>query len=162
MQNFSEKAYAQSKEVLKIRQESSKVKKCGKKFCVSTPQKRILIVEDDEKLRSLMSSMITMMGFEVTSAASGDEALNQFEKKPFDLVLTDLNMPGMDGWRLARHIKSLSPDTPVVLSTAENRKRTLEKVIDSSVDLVLFKPFGFKECQIMLQKMLYINRIDGF
>jgi CheY-like chemotaxis protein len=161
MQNFSEKTDVQAKEIPILRQESSKVKKYGNKFCVSTPQKRILIVEDDEMLRSLMSSMITMMGFDVTSAESGDEALNQFEKMPFDLVLTDLNMPGMDGWRLARHIKSLSPGTPVVLSTAENRKQTLEKVIDSSVDLVLFKPFGFKECQIMLQKMFCFNWVDG-
>jgi len=77
-------------------------------------------------------------------------------KKPFDIVLTDLNMPEMDGWSLARHIKDLSPDTPVVLATADARKRILGKIADSSVDLVLFKPFGFKEFQFTVQKMLGI------
>lgn len=77
-------------------------------------EKRILIIDDDddEKLLNLLSSMITMMGFEVDTAGSGDEAINQFMKKPFDIVLTDLNMPGMDGWSLARYIKDLSPETP--------------------------------------------------
>jgi len=119
-------------------------------------EKRILIVDDDEMLLNLLSSMITMMGFEVDTAGSGDEAINQFMKKPFDIVLTDLNMPGMDGWSLARHIKDLSPDTPVVLATADARKRILGKIADSSVDLVLFKPFGFKEFQFTVQKMLGI------
>ena len=120
-------------------------------------KRRVLIVDDDEKLRNLLSSMITMMGFEVAVADSGDEALSYFTNKSFDLVLTDLNMPGMDGWSLAHLIKGISPDTPVVLSTAEDRKHTLEKMKNSSVDLVLFKPFGYRECQIMLQKMLWIT-----
>jgi CheY-like chemotaxis protein len=133
----------------------------GEKCWVSTgngiQEKRILIVDDDEKLLNLLSSMIAMMGFEVDTAGSGDEAINHFTKDPFDIVLTDLNMPGTDGWDVARHIKSLSPDTPVVLSTAEARKRIMEKIEDSSVDFVLFKPFGFKEFQEMIQKMLCIT-----
>jgi len=133
----------------------------GEKCWVSTGnemrEKRALVVNDDEMLLNLLSSMITMMGFEVDTAGSGDEAIDHFTKKPFDIVLTDLNMPGMDGWSLARHIKGLSPDTPVVLATAEARRRILGKVADSSVDLVLFKPFGFKEFQVTVQKMLCIT-----
>jgi two-component system capsular synthesis sensor histidine kinase RcsC len=161
VQNFSKKTDAQSKEIPKIKQESGKFKKCGKKLWLSTlnemRRKQILIVDDDEKLRNLLSSMITMMGFEAASAKSGDEALDHFKKNPIDLVITDLNMPGMDGWSFARHIKGLSPDTPVVLSTAEVRKCILEKAEESSVDLVLFKPFGFGEFQKMVQKMLRIT-----
>lgn len=137
------------------------VESYGEKCLVSAGnemrEKRILIVDDDEMLLNLLSSMITLMGFEVDTAGSGDEAINQFTEKPFDIVLTDLNMPGMDGWSLARHIKCLSPDTPVVLATAEARKRILGKIADSSVDMVLFKPFGFKEFQVTVQKMLCIT-----
>jgi two-component system capsular synthesis sensor histidine kinase RcsC len=120
-------------------------------------EKRILIVDDDEMLLNLLSSMITMMGFEVDTAGNGDEAIYQFMQKSFDIVLTDLNMPGMDGWCLARQIKCLSPDTPVVLATADARKRILGKIADSSVDLVLFKPFGFKEFQATVQKVLCVT-----
>ena len=116
-------------------------------------EKRILIVDDDEKLLNLLSSMVTMIGFEVDTAGSGDEAIFLFMQKPFDIVLTDLNMPGMDGWSLARSIKDLSPDTPVVLATADARKRIIGKIADSSVDMVLFKPFGFKEFRFMVQKI---------
>ena len=120
-------------------------------------KRRILIVDDDEKLLNLLSSMITMMGFEVDTAGGGDEAIYLFMQKPFDIVLTDLNMPGMDGWSLARRIKDLSPDTPVVLATADARKHILGKIADSSVDMVLFKPFGFKEFRFTIQKMICIT-----
>ena len=120
-------------------------------------QKRILIVDDDEMLLNLLSSMITMMDFGVDTAASGEEAIHEFVRKPYDIVVTDLNMPGMDGWSLARRIKNLSPDTPVVLATADAKKRILGKIADSSVDMVLFKPFGFKEFRFTVQKILCIT-----
>ena len=116
--------------------------------------RRVLIVDDEKDCRKVFSSMISLMGFEVVVAEGGDEALNQFSKSPFDLVLTDLNMPRTDGLRLASQIKEVSPGTPIVLLTAEEREPTLKKMEGSSVDLVLFKPFGFKEFREMVQKIL--------
>jgi CheY-like chemotaxis protein len=161
MQCLSGKTDDQLKKISKTNQENGSAQKGRMKFWASTrngmKSRRILIVDDDKKLLNLLSTMITMMGFEVTSTESGNEALNHFKKKPFDLVLTDLNMPGMDGWGLARHIKSLSPDTPVVLTTAEARKCVFEKIENSAIDLVLFKPFGIREFQKMVQKVFYIT-----
>lgn len=114
----------------------------------------ILIVDDDQKWRDLFSSMIALMGFDVAVAESGDEALKQFLKRPFDLVVIDLNMPRMDGLSLARHVKDISPETKVVLVTAGDRELTLKKIEESSADLALFKLFGLKELQETVQKML--------
>ncbi len=117
----------------------------------------ILIVDDDRKWLNLFSSIISSMGFEVAVADSSDKALKQFLEKPFKLVLTDLNMPGMDGCELARHIKGISPKTLVVLVTAGERELILEKMEESSIDSVFFKPFGLKEFKKTVQKMLNIS-----
>jgi two-component system capsular synthesis sensor histidine kinase RcsC len=116
--------------------------------------KRILIVDDDQKWLNLFSSIISSMGFEVAVADSGDKALKQFQEKPFDLVLTDLNMPGMAGWEVARHIKGISPNTLVVLATAGGRELILEKMEESSIDAVFFKHFGLKEFKETVQTVL--------
>jgi two-component system capsular synthesis sensor histidine kinase RcsC len=118
---------------------------------------RVLIVDDDKKFLDLFSSLISLMGFEAVISDRGDKALTQLLKSRFDLVFTDLNMNGMDGWSLARQIKDISPKTPVVLVTAEATDLVLKKIENSSVDLVLFKPFGFGEFQKMVQKMLRIT-----
>jgi len=74
---------------------------------------RILIVDDAKTIRNILSKMLSFMGFEVAVASSGNEGLNLFLKNSFDLVLTDLQMPGIDGWTLAFNIKEESPNTPV-------------------------------------------------
>lgn len=98
--------------------------------------------------------MISMMEFEVDVAEGGDEALDYFPKRTFDLVFTDLNMPGMDGWLLARHIKGLSPKTMIVLVTAGDRVPVLERLQKSAIDFVLFKPFGMEEFKETVQTVL--------
>ena len=118
---------------------------------------KILIVDDDPKWLSLFSSMISLMDFEVDVAERGDEALKYFPKRSFDLVFTDLNMPGIDGWLLAKHIKGMSPKTIIVLVTAGDRDPILEKLQKSSIDFVLFKPFGLEEFKETLQAVLEIS-----
>ncbi len=78
---------------------------------------KILIVDDSKDIRDILSKVISLMGFEAAVASNGNEALNLFLTNSFDLVLTDLEMPDIDGWTLALHIKDKSPNTPVVLIT---------------------------------------------
>ena len=119
-----------------------------------TKHRRILVVDDDDNCRNVFSSMISLMGFEAVVAGSADEALNQFLGNGFDIVLTDMNMPGTDGLTLARRIKDKSPETPVILVTGEERESTLRMIEDSSVDLALFKPLILKELQETVQRVL--------
>ena len=116
--------------------------------------KRILVVDDEQNIRHVFSRMISFIGFEVDVAESGDKALNHLLKSQFDLVLTDLNMPGMDGLTLAHHIKEISPQTPVILVTGEKKEKILKKMEDSSVDSVLFKPVQLHDIRETVQRIL--------
>ena len=112
---------------------------------------RILIVDDDKEIRDILSKMLAHMGFEVAVASDGSEALDLFLQNHFDLIFTDLRMPRMDGWTLAFHVKSKSPDTPVVLITGEEKNQIMPELEGSYVDIAMFKPFRFEEIEKTIQ-----------
>jgi two-component system, NarL family, capsular synthesis sensor histidine kinase RcsC len=105
---------------------------------------KALVVDDDGVLRSIVAKMLSVLGYEVSSADNGEKGLRIFLRNKFDLVLSDYEMPGMDGFALAHSIKCSSPDTPVVLMTGAAREAVLSRK-GTSVDRVLFKPFTLAE-----------------
>jgi len=115
---------------------------------------KILIVDDTKAIRDTLSEMLSVMGFEVTVAGSGNEGLSLFPKNSFDLVLTDLQMPDLNGWTLALHVKDKSPNTPVVLITGSEKKKVMEKLKGSCVDSVVFKPFTSEDIQETVRTMI--------
>jgi CheY-like chemotaxis protein len=116
--------------------------------------KRILVADDDKIIRDAVTWFLEFMGFEVALAANGIEALAVFLESSFDLVLTDLQMPAMDGLSLASHIKERSPNTPVILLTGCDRETVRKRVESASVDSVIFKPFRLKDLQRTVQGAL--------
>jgi CheY-like chemotaxis protein len=116
--------------------------------------KRILVADDNKAIRDVVSGFLEFLGFEVALAGNGIEALAVFLESTFDLVLTDLEMPIMDGWNLARHIKARSAHTPVILLTGSDRETVLKKVERGPVDAVIFKPFGLEDLQRSVQGAL--------
>lgn len=112
---------------------------------------RILVVDDHRDVREATAVFLRDMGYEVSTAASADEALILFRKSPFGLVLTDLNMPGMDGWSLADRIKKES-SVPIVLITGSDRRSVEERFGKSSIDSVLFKPFRVDDLMAVVIK----------
>ena len=115
---------------------------------------RILVAEDNKTTQDLLSRFLEFLGFEVALAGNGIEALAVFIKSSFDLVLTDLQMPAMDGLSLAGHIKERSPNTPVIMLTGYDRETVRKKMERGSVDSVLFKPFRLKDLQRTIQGAL--------
>jgi CheY-like chemotaxis protein len=113
--------------------------------------RRILVAEDNKSIQDVVSRILKFMGFEVALAGNGIEALSVFLDSSFDLVLTDLQMPNMDGWSLASRIKERSPNTPVVLMTGADRETVLKKVERGPVDSVIFKPFRLEDLQRTVQ-----------
>lgn len=81
-------------------------------------KKRILLVDDEEGIQLLYREEFEEEGFEVISAYNGDEALEKFSKESLDLVILDINMPGMSGIEVLRRMKEIKPDLPVILSSA--------------------------------------------
>ncbi|MFZ5571758.1 MAG: response regulator [Thermodesulfobacteriota bacterium] len=116
----------------------------------------ILVTDDQQISRDVLSEMLRNMGHEVRTAFNGSEALRLFAQTPFDLVTTDLYMPVMDGYILAKRIKQKSPDTPVIMITGsviedlESRKTKHE-----NVDLVLSKPLTFQTLEKATAGFLY-------
>ncbi len=102
----------------------------------------ILVVDDDESLLFICAKILAEQGFQVTTAQGGQDALKLVEAKPFDVVLTDLMMPGCDGREVLRGIKTRRPETDVVIMTGSP---TLESAIaalkDGATDYLL-KPFS--------------------
>ncbi len=81
-------------------------------------KKRILLVDDEEGIQLLYREEFEEEGFEVTTAYNGEEALEQFSQEPPDLVILDINMPGMNGIEVLRRMKEVNPNLPVILSSA--------------------------------------------
>lgn len=108
---------------------------------VATGRKRILVVDDDNGILAVLLYLLRDMDFDVEVAENGYEARELFMNGAFDLVMTDLQMPGMNGWELAFNIKKMSPGTPVVLITGAEKDMVEAGKDFHHVDSVLFKPF---------------------
>ncbi len=81
-------------------------------------KKKILVVDDEESIHLLYREELEEEGYEVISAMDGEEALALFDESCPDLVILDINMPGMDGIEVLRQMKQKRPDVPVILSSA--------------------------------------------
>ena len=101
---------------------------------------RILLVEDDADNREAMATLLGLGGHHVTAAPSGHDGLRQFQPDSFDVVLTDLGLPDMTGWEVARHVKELSSKTPVALITGWGLNLAQEEIERRGVDLLIKKP----------------------
>jgi len=119
---------------------------------------RVLVVDDNDSVREVLSWILSAMELDVITARDGREGLTLFREYVFDIILTDLNMPEMDGLSMARHIKKRSPHTPIILITgeineiSEIRKSTIP--LGSQVDTVLFKPFRMVDIEKAVQEAL--------
>src|SRR5918995_6750990 len=76
---------------------------------------RILLVEDDLRIRKSLASFLRIEGYEVNEASNGQEVIEVLQKDEIDLVLSDVVMPGPDGFNLLRHVRSVTPEIPVFL-----------------------------------------------
>ena len=103
-------------------------------------KRRILVVDDQESMRSLLKDMLEVIGYDVTLAEGGEEALRLMESNRFDLVLTDLNMPGMDGTALLRTIKTTNAELPVVIITGYGTFHTEKRVMREGANGYISKP----------------------
>jgi len=102
--------------------------------------KRILVVDDQESMRDMLADLLDMMGHEPRTASGGAEALERLDEETIDLVITDLNMPEMDGMELTKRIKSRTPEMPVIVITGYGTFNTERQVLASGADGYIPKP----------------------
>ena len=110
---------------------------------------RILIAEDEATVRALVTRALTQDGHDVVATADGSEALDVFShaKKPFDLLLTDIKMPLMDGVALALAVARDDPELPILLMTGYADQRERASGLDALIHDVIAKPFTLFEIQ---------------
>ena len=95
--------------------------------------------------------MIDRMGYDVVAASNGEEALDLFLKRSFDIVFTALKMPGMGGLNLSLQVKATSLNTPVVLILDEHLENIMNRINAGRIDCVMSKPLGSEEIQKTVQ-----------
>ncbi|MFM8363515.1 MAG: response regulator transcription factor [Haliscomenobacter sp.] len=114
----------------------------------------ILLVEDDQNFGDVLRSYLEMHTYEVTLATDGLEGLNTFQKGRFDLCILDVMMPKMDGFRLAREIRSEDADMPIIFLTAKALKEDVLEGFRIGADDYITKPFLSEELLARIQAIL--------
>src|SRR5687767_1059330 len=108
---------------------------------------RIVVAEDFNVSRKIIVSTLTKEGFTVMEACDGTEALELFDGRPVDLLITDYNMPQMNGAELIQHVRAMETYKylPILLLTTEVRQEKIQKAIDGNITAHIKKPFDTVE-----------------
>jgi signal transduction histidine kinase/CheY-like chemotaxis protein len=104
---------------------------------------KLLVVDDDPEILEILQDMLRLKGHRVTATDSGPEALHLIKSEDFDLVLTDLGMPALSGWDIAKSVKAKDPHIPVILVTGSGDQYEEDDLTASGVDRILSKPFNW-------------------
>jgi two-component system response regulator PilR (NtrC family) len=120
---------------------------------------KILVVDDEQSLREVLSIMLKRAGYAVTSVSDGEEAVEQLQKEIFDLVITDLRMPKADGMEVLKAVKSMSPETVVLIITAFATADSAVEAMKQGAYDYLTKPFQVDEVQLIIRNALEKRRL---
>lgn len=116
---------------------------------------RILVIEDDGNIRRTMKDLLSMDGHEVFIAADGESGLTYLRSQVFDLIITDLGLPGMDGWDLARASKRYQINVPVISISSWQGKEAEEKTKEFGIDVAIWKPFRIDQVHQAIDSLCY-------
>jgi DNA-binding response OmpR family regulator len=115
---------------------------------------KILLAEDDTNLGRLLKEYMEAKGYQVKLSSNGKEAFDAFKKEEFDLCLFDVMMPVKDGFTLAKEIRSIKPEIPIVFLTAKSMKEDTIEGFNSGADDYITKPFSMEELLLRLRAIL--------
>jgi DNA-binding response OmpR family regulator len=115
---------------------------------------KLLVVEDDPNLGDILKDYLEMKGYEPTLCRDGEEGWNKFKKDKFDLCLLDIMMPKKDGFTLAREIKKVQENLPILFLTAKNHKDDIIEGLKIGADDYITKPFSMEELLLRVNAIL--------
>ncbi len=126
-------------------------------------KRRILIIEDDEEMRSLLRDFFEEEGFETDSVSNGSEAFRVLVREVFDIVITDIRMPGLTGLDIIPGVRKLQPETTIIVITAFGSGEVHRKAMERGANSYLEKPLRFDELKKMVHELLSskAKRRDG-
>jgi len=117
----------------------------------------VLVVDDDDRIRSLLMDTLSALGYQALGAKNGEEALTLLETEKLDLVITDVRMPKVNGLSLLKNIKHRNPLLPVLIITGYNFTYTKDQAMESGADGFLAKPFRIGKIEELIRKALGIK-----
>jgi DNA-binding response OmpR family regulator len=127
---------------------------------VANGSARILLVDDEQSIQTLLSYPLRKDGYHVTSALDGGEALQRFEEGRFDLVILDLMLPRLDGVEVCRHLRSRS-QVPIIMLTAKGSESDKVAGLEVGADDYITKPFSMREFRSRVKAALRRSRMGG-
>jgi len=121
-------------------------------------QNSVLVVDDESSLRKALRTSLTASGFAVEESRNGEEALGTMQRHPFDLVLLDINMPGINGIDACRRIRGISPHAGIVMITVRDLEDDKVLALEAGADDYVTKPFKLRELTARLRAVLRRTR----
>ncbi|HDZ91473.1 MAG: sigma-54-dependent Fis family transcriptional regulator [Deltaproteobacteria bacterium] len=115
---------------------------------------RILVVDDEEAMRESLNDWLKEDGYEVGLAAGGQEAIDMVRDDPWEIILLDLKMPGMDGLETLKHLKEVRPEAEILMMTAYATVDTAVQAMKEGAFDYLVKPFDPDEIEILIKKIV--------
>jgi len=116
---------------------------------------KVLVVDDDEQIREVLSDMLKIDGHEPKSCVDGYSALDELGKEEYDLMITDLGMPGMSGLDLAVYAHDNYPDMPIAMITGWGTQLNEDEVKMKGIRIVLSKPFHLEEVKALVEELVH-------
>jgi signal transduction histidine kinase len=126
----------------------------------SRPTGRILVIDDEENIRSTLEEFLALNGYDVVTANDGAEGLDRLGRETFDLVLSDLNMPGVDGIAVIEWARETLPDLPLVIMSGQATVDSTIRALRLGASDYLLKPFSLDEIERTIENCLERKRLQ--
>jgi len=120
---------------------------------------RLLILDDEQRMVDILMMVFRREGYEVQGFTRAETALEALRTEPFDLLLTDLKMPGADGLTVLRHARTIDPELPVILITAHATVATAITAMREGAFDYVEKPFDNDELKALVHRALDVTRL---
>ena len=121
----------------------------------------VLVVDDNDCIREVLTALLSHKGHRCESAADGREAMEKVAQGHFDVVVTDVHMPEMDGITLTRELAVRFSDLPVMIMTGQLDEHCRKSALSAGAREILRKPFEISEFMVRLHKIIDIQNVDG-
>ena len=120
----------------------------------------ILLVEDDEKISKLVKELLEEDSYHVTQSFDGDDGYSKIIEKKYDLILLDIMLPKLNGYKVCRQVRSAGITTPILMLTAKSGEYDLEEGLDTGANDYLKKPFSSVELKARIRALLRNNNFE--